>query len=80
MSKKSDQQIKDNVCKNRKLDPDSPECKFEIDSNNLMNKMKSDLLNLSKNGKLIECTEDVCNLGYFVGVGANYTVSKLLNI
>jgi hypothetical protein len=78
MSKKSDQQIIDNVCKKRNLDPNSSQCKYEIDSNRLSNSMKSDLLNLSKNGKLIECTQDECNLGYFVGLGANYTVEKLI--
>jgi hypothetical protein len=80
MAKKSDQQIIDQICKKRNLDPNSSECKYEIDSNKLMINIKSGLLNLSKNGKLIECTQDDCDLGYFVGIGANYTVDKLLSI
>jgi hypothetical protein len=78
MSKKSDQQIRDQVCQKRNLDPNSSECKYEIDSNKLMISIKSDLLNLSKNGKLIECIQDECGVGYLVGKGSNYTVQKLL--
>ena len=80
MSKKSDQQIIDQVCKKRNLDPNSSECLYEINANKLSITAKSDLLNLSKNGTLIECIQDECDIGYFVGKGANYTVQKLLSL
>jgi pimeloyl-ACP methyl ester carboxylesterase len=80
MSYKSDQQIIDQVCKKRKYASDSSECVYEINSNKISIRERAKLVNLSTaGGKMINCTMDDCDLGYFVELGANYTVFNLVN-
>ena len=80
LTNKTNQQIIETICKQKNYSPSSAECKYEINANNLLTSEKSKLLNLSKNGTLFECNLDDCNLGYFTGIGANYTVQKLISI
>ena len=80
MSRKSDQQIIDLVCKKRNYASDSSDCVYEINSNKIMISEREKLVSLTTGGgKLISCTMDDCDQGYFVGLGANYTVYNLLN-
>jgi pimeloyl-ACP methyl ester carboxylesterase len=78
ISKKSDEQIIQNKCTSRKIDRNSNECKFEINSNRMLIQEKEKLSSLVPKSKLIECNLDECSLDYFLGAGANYTVSILL--
>ena len=80
MSYKSDQQIIDQVCKKRNYASDSSDCVYEINSNKISIRERAKLVNLSTaGGKLINCTMDDCDLGYFVELGANFTVFNLVN-
>ncbi|CAF1158205.1 unnamed protein product, partial [Brachionus calyciflorus] len=56
----------------------SEKCKYEIDSNRLSIDYRAKLKDLSLSGNIFNCTMDDCDLGYYVGLGANYTVDKLL--
>lgn len=76
---KSDDQIREN-CKKIGLAIGSEECNYEIDYNKELIKIRKDLQKLSLNGKLFECKSNECDLGYYVGKGASYTVDKLLQI
>lgn len=80
MTVKTDDQIKNQVCKKNDFAFDSAECKYEIDSNNLSIKLRANLFSLGKAGTIFNCTSDECDLGYYVGKGAEYTVDKLLKI
>ncbi|CAF0830609.1 unnamed protein product [Brachionus calyciflorus] len=73
---KSDEQIKELICKKRGLDAEK--CKYEIDSNRISIEYRTKLKDLSTKGNIYKCTMDDCDLGYYVGVGANYTVDILL--
>lgn len=76
---KSDDQIREN-CKKNGFSTDSEKCKYEVDYNKELIKIRKDLQKLSSNGKLFECKSDECDLGFYVGKGASYTVDKLLEI
>lgn len=80
MTVKSDDQIKNLICKKRGYSFDSSECKYEIDSNNLSIGLRRQLYNLSTNGKIFNCTLDDCDLGYYTALGSNYTVDKLIQL
>jgi len=80
MTKKSDQQIIDQICKKRGFSQDSAQCRDEIESNRISVRERTKLKDLSKLGKLVNCEYDDCELGYFVANGANYTVNILLSI
>lgn len=65
-------------CKENKLDVNSTECKYNIDSNyyDIMEKKK---LN-KNNGRIIECNETECNLGYYIYGNPLYTAKTIYNI
>jgi len=80
MTQKSDRQIIEEICERNKYAPNSTECVFEINSNRISISERAKLVNLSTGGgKLVNCTMNECDLGYFVHLGANYTVHNLLN-
>jgi len=79
MTKKSDQQIIDQVCKKNGFDKDSAQCRDEIESNRISIRERTKLKDLSNAGKLVNCEYDDCDLGFYVANGANYTVSNLLS-
>jgi hypothetical protein len=77
----SDEQVRNITCiKNRKIDPDSDECLYEIKSNRYYTEEKKKLVNLtSAGGKIVRCMMDECDLGYWVDY-PRYTVDRLLEI
>jgi len=79
ISKKSDEQIIQYKCTPRKIDRNSEECKYEINSNRMLIQEKEKLSSLVPKSKLIECKLDECSVDYFLGAGANYTISILLD-
>ncbi|CAF0715670.1 unnamed protein product [Brachionus calyciflorus] len=80
MTVKSDEQIKEQICKKQGYGFDSEKCKYEIDSNRLSIDYRAKLKDLSLSGNIFNCTIDDCELGYYVGLGANYTVDKLVQL
>jgi pimeloyl-ACP methyl ester carboxylesterase len=80
MTHKSDEQIVEEVCERKKYAPNSSECVYEINSNRISISERAKLVNLSTGGgKLVNCTMNECDLGFYVQLGANYTVYNLLN-
>lgn len=73
----SDQQIISQTCDKLNYPASSSDCQYEIQANHLAIDWR---LNLTKFNKIINCTFDECNLGYYVFEGANYTVQKLLEL
>ncbi|RNA22554.1 hydrolase [Brachionus plicatilis] len=76
---KSDDQIREK-CRKNGYSVDSEKCKYDLDFNRELIVIRKSLKDLSSNGKLFECSDDECDLGFYVGKGANYTVDKLLQI
>jgi hypothetical protein len=80
MTHKFDEKIIEEICVRNKYAPNSTECKFEINSNRISISERAKLVNLiTGGGKLVNCTMNECDLGYFVQLGASYTVYNLLN-
>jgi hypothetical protein len=79
MTKKSDQQIIDQICTKNGYDKDSAQCRNEIESNRISVRERTKLKELSNTGELVNCEYDECELGYYVSNGANFTVNNLLS-
>ncbi len=75
----NDTQVIRNRCQPQGYLPDSDECRFLIDSNNISIDLKKKITNLN-GGSVTLCEMDECNLGYFVYDGPQFTVSALEQI
>ena len=77
----SDEQIIKLTCVERmKIDPESDECKYEVASNRYAISEKEKFASLTQaGGKIIRCTSDECDLGYWVD-RPQFTVEKLLEL
>ena len=77
MTAKNEQQIIKQVCVLRRLEQNSTDCENEIRASKLNIEFKHDLL---KFDKIIECTMDECDLGFYIYEGSNYTVQSLIKL
>lgn len=80
MTSKSDNQVIEKVCADKKIAKDSAECLYEVEANQYSIAQRMKLKDLSLNGQVVNCTLDQCDSDYFVANGAEFTVSNLLSI
>ncbi len=80
MSIKTDEQIVESICLPNKMNASSDECQYEIEANQYMINVRKELVSLTENGQVYECTKSACNQGYFVSEGAEFTVDALLKL
>lgn len=79
LTTKSDEQVKNQICKPRGLDPISEDCQYEIKSNQAYIQAAQNMVPRN-GGQLIPCTLDSCNQGYYIYDGSKYTVDTLLQL
>ena len=77
MTTKSDQQIIKQICAPHNFESNSTDCENQIRANKLSIEWKRDLL---KFDRIIDCTMDECDLGFYIYSGSNFTVQSLMNI
>ena len=77
MSYKSSQQIINQTCLKKNYAPDSANCLYEIEYNNLTISAKE---NLIQNGQEIKCQLDACDTDYFMNQGTLFTVQSLFKL
>lgn len=70
-----DDQVKILICDKQKLD--SEKCDYQKSYNRLLIDFRQKMLNFTK---IINCTTDDCDLGYYIFNGPQYTVTNLLEI
>lgn len=77
----SDEQVIKLTCIERlKIDPESDECKYEVNANRYMTSEKEKLSELtSAGGQVVRCTFDECSLAYWID-SPQYTIDKLLEL
>jgi hypothetical protein len=77
MTTKSDQQIIKQICFPLNFESNSTDCENQIRANKLSIEWKRDLI---KFDRIIDCTMDECDLGFYIYSGSNFTVQSLMNI
>jgi len=78
VTSRSDVQIRDEVCKQKKIEFDSPECIYEIEFNRASIAERANLFGLNQTNVIKFFSEKKMDFDYLISIGAEITANNLL--